>query len=326
MLLRDNDFPNVWCAPGARGFFGEGYRPHRYLKLAGLTWKGTAFVSKTVTLNSREGNMPLKWDGVTPQEFSPRCIVPYFRSGHMLNAVGLSNHGAEWALSRQKWQARTDPFMISFMTIAETKEQRLRELRAFRVRLERELWRFKTFHSRQIALQLNFACPNTGHDLEERYAELSEMLDILKNLNIPIVVNFNPLVPIEVIMIAEEHPVCDAIWIANTIPWGSQGIDWELFAASGVPGNILSPLIARGFKQPGGLSGPLCLPFTLEKVAEARQAGFTKPIIGGNGVQQWNDINLLYRAGADGVALGIVGTMRPWRMRSLIRRAHEVFR
>lgn len=326
MLLRGNEFPNVWCAPGARGFFGEGYPLHPFFKMLGMTWKNTAFVSKTVTLEGRDGNMPLKGNGTTPQELVPRCIVPYHRTGHMLNAVGLSNYGAEWAFNRNAWQARTDPFMISFMTICEEKEHRLLELKAFCRLLKRKLWTFKTYESGKIALQLNFACPNTGHGLEERYAELGEMLDIVSELPIPIVVNFNPLVPVGVIMVAQEHEACDAIWIGNTIPWNSPGINWEPFSARGhLPGNIISPLIARGFKQPGGLSGPVCFPFTLDKICEARKAGFDKPIIGGNGVQRKADIDQLWHADADGVALGIVNTERPWRARGLIRYAHSLF-
>lgn len=328
MLLRGNKFPNVWCASGARGFFKERYKYHFLAILLGMTWKRTAFVSKTTTLSYNKGNMPLARNRISPKQLHPKCIKVYPWYAHTLNAVGLSGPGAEYLFKTRRWDKIKEPFMISFMTIADTKEERLNEFRHFCRLMKRYMSRFEAYPNR-IAVQLNFACPNTGHDLHKRYAELKEMLDIAADLGIPVVVNFNPLVPVNVIMVCQEHPACDAVWIANTIMWespGSEAINWALFKDSGhIPGNLTSPLTARGFKQPGGLSGPQCLPFTIKKVGEARDAGFTKPIIAGNGVQRREDVIALREAGASGVALGIVGMVRPWRMRGIIKEAHWQF-
>lgn len=323
MKLRGQDFPNVWCAPGARGFFGEAYPFHRLAKLLGMTWKGTGFVAKTTTLDARAGNMPLKDDGITPKQLHPKCIKVYWRSGHVLNAVGLSGPGASRLFETGKWHRMSEPFMLSFMTVANEKAERLSELRAFCTKLRHELQN-SLLEPSQVALQLNFACPNTGHDLAERYAELQEMLDICADLGIPIVVNFNALVPIEVIMIAQNHDSCDAVWIGNTLPWGStNAVRWSRFALrDDETGETVSPLKHLGG---GGLSGPVCLPYTIAKIQEARQAGFTKPIIGGNGVQTRSDVRGLGFAGATGVALGVVGMVRPWRMRGIINEAHWQF-
>lgn len=332
MQLRKKVFPNVWCAPGALNFFGEGWSYHRLLTLLGrlLPWlripfEKLGFVSKTTTLLDRAGNMPLEPDGVTPMERFPKSIQLYPFSGHTLNAVGLSGPGAPYLLDQGKWQKRVDPFMISFMTVAQTKAERIEELRRFVELLLRHL---PGFNPDTVALQLNFACPNTGHDLEERYAELQDMLDIAASLDIPIVVNFNPVVPTDVILIAERHPACDAIWIGNTVPWGTPGIEWKRF-------NRLkrrlqrrpaaSPLRHRGISVDGALSGPACLPLTIKKVEEARRAGVKKPIIAGNGIQKWQDLYLLWEAGASGVALGIVFMLRPWRGRRLIEAAEKQF-
>lgn len=310
MQLDEVDYGRVFCAPGARGFFGEGYPWHRYAKLAGMTWKDTTFVAKTTTLEDRAGNMPLdERDHLTPKEFNPKCIEVKFRSGHVLNAVGLSGPGARWLLDQGRWQARTEPFMISFMTVGATKADRLEELRQFVKLLQKRLSSFRA----PVALQINLGCPNTGHPPEELYAEIEEMLEIAAVLRIPIVINYNPLVTGEQAFRTAEHPACSALWIANTIPWGTEGIDWQ-----GIFGSTESPLTKRGLPAPGGLSGPKCLSFTIRAVMEARWAGVKKPIVAGNGVQRPYDVQELLAAGAKGIALGVVGLVRPWRMRKII--------
>lgn len=87
------DRGRVFCAPGARGFYGEGYPFHRTSRRFGMTWDRTGFAAKTTTVEKRAGNLPLKDDGVTPRELIPRCIVVKWLSGHVLNAVGLSGPG-----------------------------------------------------------------------------------------------------------------------------------------------------------------------------------------------------------------------------------------
>lgn len=315
LTLRGTDYGSIFCAPGARGFFGEGYLYHKWFRLLGLTWSGTGFVSKTIVWLPRHGNMPLREDGVTPKErLVPRCMVVKPRSGHVLNAVGLSGRGAYWAFETERWQNRTDAFMISFMSVAGSSDERLAETKLFVDLLGRKLRFFKG----KVAVQANRACPNTGHAPDGYYAETAEMLDILGSLDIPVVVNFNPTVPAEIMKATADHELCDGLWIGNTIPWGDPRIDWQA-----IFGSTESPLAKRQLPVPGGggLSGPACLPHTIERVLEARRIGITKPIVAGNGIQRASDVVRVRRAGADAVAIGVVAMVRPWRMRSIIKAA-----
>lgn len=317
LRLRGTDFGEVFCAPGARGFFGEGYPYHRVARLLGMTWEGTGFVSKTIVYPERAGNMPLRADKLTPKErLMPRSIVVKPWSGHVLNAVGLSGPGAEWAFEAGRWQARTDNFMISFMSVAGSPDERLAETKQFVELLTRELPNFKG----QVAVQANRACPTTGHPPEEFYAETTEMLDLLGALDVPVMVNFNPTVPAEVMVATAQHQVCSGLWVGNTIPWGDLRINWQA-----IFGSDESPLAKRHLPVVGGggLSGPACLPHTIERVVEARRLGITKPIVAGNGIQQPSDVRLVRRAGADAVAIGVVAMVRPWRMKSIIKAAQK---
>ena len=81
LTLRGVDYGSTFCAVGARGFAGEGYPFHKPWGLVGMTWEGTAFAGKTMTLEPRDGNMPLKADGVTPKELFPKCISGSLRHG-----------------------------------------------------------------------------------------------------------------------------------------------------------------------------------------------------------------------------------------------------
>lgn len=316
LTLRGTDYGNIFCAPGALGFFGEGYPYHDVAKALGMTWHDTGFVSKTIVYPPREGNMPFRADKLTPKErLIPRSVVLKPLSGHVLNAIGLSGPGAKWAFGTGRWQARTDPFMISFMSVAATPDERLAETKLFVDLFKTYLTTFRA----QVAVQANRACPNSGHLPEDFYEETNTMLDLLAELGIPVVVNYNPTVPGEVMVATAKHSACDALWIANTIPWGDPRIDWKA-----IFDDVESPLAKRDLPVPGGggLSGPACLPHTIERVLEARKLGVTKPIVAGNGIQSARDVRRVRNAGADAIAIGTVGMVRPWRMRSIIAEAN----
>ena len=87
MILQGIDFGPVWCASGARGWFGEGYWFHKLIP--GLDFSNSTFVSKTTTLNARKGNMLLNERGEAKERF-PKCVVVNLRKGIVLNSVGLS--------------------------------------------------------------------------------------------------------------------------------------------------------------------------------------------------------------------------------------------
>lgn len=317
-------FGPIFCAVGARGFFGEGYPFHPYWRYAGMTWKRTGFAGKTLTLEPRrgkkfdeEGNMPLRDDGLTPEELFPRSIwVDFKNGGRMINAVGLSNFGADFYLRTGRYHSINEPFFLSFMPVAKDPSGREAELKTFC----QLLVRYFPFRA-PVALQINFGCPNTGHDPSEFYAEICTLIDMAKSLlGIPIVANTNALMPTAILI--ETARIADALWIGNTIPFGDKGagryIDWSRFGE-------ISPVRKRGLPADGGLSSPECLPLTLEKVRDLRNGGVTIPIVGGNGIRTTEDLKKLYRAGCDAVSVGSLGVVKPWRMGGIIRAAHEIF-
>ena len=104
---------SVFCATGARGFYGEGYPFHRYWRNFGMCWDETGFSGKTLTLFEKPGFMPLRDDGTTPIELMPRCIwTNFFYGGEMVNAVGLSNFGADFYFRSGNYHQVRGPFFI----------------------------------------------------------------------------------------------------------------------------------------------------------------------------------------------------------------------
>lgn len=309
MKIRDVEFGPVWCASGARGFFGEGYWFHRLVP--GLDWKGSTFVAKTTTLNAREGNMPLKGDW-TPQGLFPSCVVVKPLQGCALNAVGLSGPGVEDLLGECRWQPRRESFFLSFMSVSKTREERFEEAREFWSVLGYHLQDFST----QVGIQVNLSCPNTGHDPSELAEEAAEFLSIFRPpfSRIPIVAKVNALFPVELVSALP----CDAICISNTIPWGEfpDQIDWR-----GLFGSEDSPLEDLGG---GGLSGAPLLPLVADWIKRARKAGYRNHINACGGILHPRDVDVMVDAGANSISLGTMAMLRGWRLRGTIQRATKL--
>lgn len=312
MKLRGVEYGPIFCATGARGFFGEGYPFHRWWRYLGMNWRGTTLAAKTVTLDRIEGNMPLREDGLTPKEFVPACIYIDPFGGHVVNAVALSNFGVPFYLESGRWHQLADPFILSFAAVSKTKGERLEETRQF-VHLFRRYLPFKA----PMALQFDFECPNVHHKMEDPLEEIGETLSIAAALNLPLIANFSVVASAKLIIATAKHPNCDALWIANTIEWGHLGINWAKIYQNGI-----SPLVLRGFSS-GGYSGPLALPFTIDRVRTIREAGLDIPIVAGNGLRVPNDVCQLFEAGTDAVAYGSGTIVRPWRTRAIIQTAHR---
>jgi dihydroorotate dehydrogenase len=314
MKLRGISFGNVLSASGVQGFFGEGYWFHPYLKPFGLDFSNFTFVAKTTTLDARTGNLPLRND-FTPRELMPKCIHVKPWQGVALNALGLSGPGALALLETGRWQARTKPFFISFMSVASTAQERLDELEIFVRYLTRYLPRFRA----PFGLQINYSCPNVGLHPHDLFNEVGEGLSIAARPGIPLMPKFNVVLPPKLAKAIGEHPACDALCISNTIPYGQllKQEEWEkLFGQS-------SPLKSYGG---GGLSGKLLLPFVIEWLKEIRSIGFTKPINAGGGILSLGDARDVLDAGADSIFLGSIAFLRPWRVRKIgraIGRFHE---
>lgn len=316
MRLRNIDFLPVYNASGAQGFFGEGYPYHKYWRFLGLSYNHCGFISKTTTLLPRPGNMPLKVDGITPLDWRPDCIIVKPWQGLVLNAVGLSGPGAVALLQTKRWQSREGaPFFISFMSVSQIQRDRIEELREFVDLLKPEL---KYFYS-QVGLELNISCPNTGTSHTDIVREIHDSLEITARLQIPTQCKFSVTTSIDTVIQICDHPECDAVTVSNTIPWGCfpERIDW-----AGLFGSEISPLAHLGG---GGLSGWPLIYIVLDWIRSFRLAGCPKPLWACGGILDKDDIRELRRVGASGIQLGVVGMLRPWRMRGLIGSAYEFF-
>lgn len=337
------NFGTIFCATGSRGFCGEGYPFHKLWKHAGLCWKETGFSGKTMTRLPRRGpefgepgNMPLKKDGVTPQELLPRSIWTSFQNdGEMFNAVGLAGFGLEFYLKTGNLYKITDPFFISIMLMAldaSGQEAELREICEI-------INRYKPFKA-PIALQINYGCPNSGHKLDEYHSRICNQTEITKSLlGIPVVANVNALMPTDILI--DVSRVADGLCIGNTIPWkGTDRIDWSRYGERSPIRNQLDPIrleidlenrqiipVEKRSKDmiDGGLSSPVCLPLTIEAVQKLRDSGVKIPIIAGNGIRTTKDIFDLGKAGANAVFVGSLAVVRPLRMKGIISFAHHTF-
>ncbi len=320
MRVRNTEFENVLGASGAHGFFGRAYPYHRLLRRMGLLdFTGSTFVAKTTTLHAKAGYMRLHGPerDFEPIEWFPKCIVVKPIQGVALNAVGLAGPGGPTLFDTGKWQARTKPFFLSFMSVAETPAKRTEELASFLDFLRTELPRFKA----PVGLQINYSCPNVGLHPEELVGEVTEGLHLAAALCIPLMPKFNVLLPVETAKRISEHPACDALCISNTVPYGAlpNRINWrKLF------GSDVSPLVER-LKgpngepgPPGGLSGKPLLPLLLHWLEDARNAGIKKPINAGGGILCVEDAEAVFRRGASSIFLGSIAFLRPFNVRGII--------
>ncbi len=322
MILRGINFGPAWLGSGAAGFFGEGYWFHDWLRLVfynSFCPEEFTFVAKTTTIESRlgkeyeeEGWMALNGD-FSPRDKRPDCIIlglPEFIHGDALNAVGLAGPGAFPLFRRDEWQNRMKPFFLSFMTVKKG-EEAVSDMEKFRKLLKAYLPDFRA----PVGLQINLSCPNAGVNLEEAARDALIALDIFESLGIPLVPKFNLLTPVEVVKVLAEHPACDAIHTTNTIPYGKhEKIRWRW-------GDV-SPLAKYGG---GGYSGAQLFPLVCEWVKEARAAGITVPINVGGGISHPRQIDQVAEVGGNGISIATVVAQCPWKLRSILERAHQVF-
>jgi dihydroorotate dehydrogenase len=314
MQLRGLDWGHVFNASGARGFTGEGYWFHDLLGPFGLRYDGCTFVAKTTTLMRRPGNMWLDANH-QPTFLLPDCIVVKPWAGVALNAVGLSGPGAREILSRLRERHDIRRVVVSFMSVEKETKDRISEAASF-VQLMQPFIDAKG--SDNVALQVNFSCPNVGLDTTHLVDEVGAVLDRANFLlGVGTMIKLNALVPPEVACKLAMHDGCDAVVCSNTIPWGQlpSAIDWE-----GLFGTDTSPLQRYGG---GGLSGKPLLPIVEAWIRRAVAAGMTKPIVGGGGVLRPADADRLLDAGASAIELGSVSMLRPWRVASIIEHVNR---
>lgn len=318
MKLRGIDFGKVIGASGVQGWFGEGYPYHFFLKFVpGFTFRGVTIVSKTTTLKERVGNMPLGQDKLTPIEFKPACVYVQPGSGVVLNAVNLSGPGLKFLLDTGKWQKLKKPFFISFMSVGETKEDRLNELKEAVEILNKEKDKFLS----PFGLQINFSCPNTGHDQQELAGEIHEALAIASVLGVPLVPKISIILSPTIASEVMDDPNCDAICVSNSVAWK----DIPPEAREVFFGTEDSPLARFGG---GAISGKYLFPLVREWIRQFRHQhqGIAKPIIAGGGILRARNVVELADIGATAISPGTIAILRPWNLSRVIRTANKVLK
>lgn len=225
----------------------------------------SAFVSKTVTVEPRQGNPP------------PRL---WELAGGMLNSIGLPNKGLAGYLREDlpKLAQLPVPLIVNVMGFS---SEQVAEL-------------VSTFSSREevAALELNVSCPNveTGTIMGADQRELSRLLERVRPLTgKPLIVKLTPNVSdMAEVARAAQAAGASALSLINTI----RGM--ALHPVTG------EPWLGGGS---GGASGPGIRAIALAQVQAVRDA-VELPIIGMGGVQRGRHAADLLRAGADLVAVG----------------------
>lgn len=294
-----------FVGPGAGGMAGEGYPYHRYPPFCfNRGWYNrtdVVFQTKGISAFAEEGNMPLQSDGITPEDFFPRCIYVDFLTHHANNAVGFSNFGIEFYVLKGYFDNMGRDWLINFMAIRPTPEEREREVRHFARVLRRHWKRFKI----KPRIVFNHGCPNVTHSASTS-AEIRRHHQIFieeLGFEVKIFDNFSVVAPVETLLETAEFSC--GLFIVNTVPHARMVKDGKS------PTGKVSPMTRRGLSKEGGWSGERCLEYALETGSIVRHYNSTIPMIGGNGILNQRHILELRDANFDGVQVAMGPVLDP---------------
>jgi dihydroorotate dehydrogenase (NAD+) catalytic subunit len=224
-----------------------------------------AFVSKTVTLEPRQGNPPPRlWE------------LP----AGLINSIGLPNKGLDGYLEHDLPVLATLPVPLIVNVMGFSREEVARLIDAFGAREE------------VSALELNVSCPNveTGLTMGADPGEVARLLERVRPLTAkPLIVKLTPnATDVPAVARAAQEAGADAVSLINTL----RGM--ALDPRTG------QPWLGGGT---GGVSGPTVRAVALAQVSAVAQA-VEIPVIGMGGVQRGTDALDLMRSGANLVAVG----------------------
>jgi len=224
-----------------------------------------AHVSKTVTLEPRQGNPPPRlWE------------LP----GGMMNSIGLPNKGLAGYLEHDLPQLAELPVPLIVNVMGFSREEVGRLVGAFAERAE------------VAALELNVSCPNveTGLIMGADPRETAALLDHVRPLtDKPLVVKLTPNASdVPAVARAAADAGADAVSLINTL----RGMALDPASREPWLGGVT-----------GGVSGPAVRAIALAQVHSVA-AAIDVPIIGMGGVSSGRDALDLIAAGADLVAVG----------------------
>jgi dihydroorotate dehydrogenase (NAD+) catalytic subunit len=225
----------------------------------------SAFVSKTVTVEPRQGNPPPRlWE------------LP----AGLMNSIGLPNKGLQGYLAHDLPRLAELPVPLIVNVMGFSRDEVAQLVSAFAQREE------------VAALELNVSCPNveTGLVMGADPGEVGRLLDAVRPLtDKPLIVKLTPNASdVSAVALAAEQAGADAVSLINTIK-----------------GMALDPRSGEPWLggQTGGISGPAARAVALAQVF-AVSAAVAVPVIGMGGVQNGRDAVDLMRAGAALVAVG----------------------
>jgi dihydroorotate dehydrogenase (NAD+) catalytic subunit len=255
----------IICASGTFGFGDE-------LKgLADFSSIG-AVVSKTITVDPKEGNLP-------PRIYETECGV--------INSIGLANPGVD-SFIKEKLPA-----------LGKLEAKHIISLGGFSEEEYKQLTKKLDKHKKVDAFELNLSCPNLG---KKKLISQSQKLtfNLISNLRKltkkPLIAKVTPEVT-DIVKIAKavEDAGADAISMVNT--YFSLAIDIE--TKKPYLGNIT-----------GGYSGPAIKPMSLYRVWQAAKS-VKIPVIGGGGITNYKDAIEFFLAGSTAVSLGTINLIYP---------------
>lgn len=225
----------------------------------------SAFVSKTVTLEPRQGNPPPRlWE------------LP----AGLLNSIGLPNKGLEGYLEQDLPALAALPVPLIVNVMGFTREQVGKLISTFARRGE------------VAAMELNVSCPNveTGLIMGADPEEVSRLLTLVRPLtDKPLIVKLTPnATDPAAVAVAAQDAGADAVSLINTI----RGMALR-------PGTD-QPWLGGGT---GGVSGPAVRAIAASQINSVR-AAVSIPIVGMGGVASGADALELLDAGATLVAVG----------------------
>jgi len=232
----------------------------------------SAFVSKTITPEARDGNAP------------PRIFET--PSG-MINSIGLPNKGLEGFLEQDlpELSELPVPLIVSVMGTSHDEFRRLVGGAADRPEV--------------AALELNVSCPNveSGLIVGQQPGETRALLDVVRPLTAkPLIVKLTPNVAEpEAVAAAAEKGGADAVSLINTLE------------ASALDPATLEPWLGAGG---GGLSGPAVRAHALAQVRRVARA-VSIPVIGMGGIDSGAHALAFMVAGAVAIAVGTANFRDP---------------
>ncbi|MBN2104975.1 dihydroorotate dehydrogenase [bacterium] len=254
----------------ASGTFGYGRDYDEYLDIAQLG----GIVTKTITLNPREGN-PMPRIAETP--------------AGMLNSIGLSNVGADRYLS-DKLPALKN---VDTVVIANVAGDTIEEYGEIVSRIQDQ--------SRIDGIEINVSCPNvkqgglafgTNPDITAEVVRISRL-----ETEKPLIVKLTPNVTdITEIALAAQESGADAVSCMNTL------------VGMGIDISTRKPLLHHIL---GGLSGPSIKPVALAKAYQIVQV-LDIPVIGIGGIMTWEDAVEFLLAGVTAVQVGTLSFVDPY--------------